>query len=108
MLKIPKERDIQRAIIEWLELHKIPVMRVNNMGVPLKNGKWRPPREKGLPDLIACVKGRMVAIEVKAPGKKPTRFQEAFLKRLDDAGALTIVASSVEFVEKCITEFFKK
>lgn len=50
----------------------------------------------GLSDIVACVRGRMVVIEVKRPGKKPTDMQEAFLQRVRDAGGVALVITSVE------------
>lgn len=42
----------------------------------------------GQPDIIACYKGRFIALEVKVPGKKPTELQFATLKRWTIAGAI--------------------
>lgn len=40
----------------------------------------------GIPDIIACCGGRMMAIECKAPGKKPTALQDREMQRIRDAG----------------------
>lgn len=42
----------------------------------------------GQPDLIACVRGRFVAVELKQPGKKPTPLQMKRLRTWAAAGAL--------------------
>ena len=45
-------------------------------------------QQAGTPDLLGCVRGRMIAVELKQPGKQPTGLQ---MKRLRDwaaAGAL--------------------
>jgi len=52
----------------------------------------------GLPDVIACCEGIFVGLEVKKPGKERTltRLQALTLKKLDNAGAITSVVTSVE------------
>lgn len=54
----------------------------------------------GEPDLFGCFRGRHFEIEVKRPGKAPTRLQLERLSRWAAAGAITGVAHSVdEFFE---------
>jgi hypothetical protein len=52
----------------------------------------------GIPDRIACVDGRMVGIEVKAPGAKRgvTALQEKTMKEMMAAGASCFVVDSEE------------
>jgi hypothetical protein len=45
---------------------------------------------------------KFIAIEVKAPGKQPTREQAAFLAAVTRAGGLAIVARSVDDVRKAL------
>jgi hypothetical protein len=42
----------------------------------------------GEPDITACIRGRLVMIEVKVPGKRPDPKQYAALRRWEAAGAL--------------------
>jgi Holliday junction resolvase len=53
-----------------------------------------PYQASGMPDLLVCWRGRFVAIEMKMPGKKPTRIQEAEIGRIRDAGGIAEVATS--------------
>jgi hypothetical protein len=46
-------------------------------------------QKAGTPDLLACVRGRFVAVELKQPGKKPTPLQ---MKRLRDWAAVGALA----------------
>jgi len=55
-------------------------------------------------DITGCWHGRYVAVEVKIPGKKARRAQAYRLGKLRKAGALCIVATSVEDVQD---EFLK-
>lgn len=50
----------------------------------------------GLPDIIGCVRGHTFAIELKAPGERPTAIQKRTLARLRDAGATCGVAWTVK------------
>ena len=100
-LKKILEKDIQKAIIEVLELKKWLVVKVNNVGIKKENGSFIPPRQRGISDLIACSpRGRFYAIEVKRPGGKLTEDQDRFLKDvfLHEGGFL--VAYSVDDVIK--------
>lgn len=49
----------------------------------------------GIPDIIGCYQGRFFAIEVKKPGKQPTKLQERVLNQIRDAGGLVGRADSV-------------
>lgn len=40
----------------------------------------------GIPDFICCHKGEFVAIETKAPGKKPTALQVLQMEKITKAG----------------------
>jgi hypothetical protein len=55
----------------------------------------------GIPDRIACVGGRMVGIEVKAPGAKRgvTALQEKTMKDMRAAGAYCFVVDSDETLD---------
>jgi Holliday junction resolvase len=56
----------------------------------------------GLPDLMCVYKGKIICIEVKIVGNKPTKLQEVSLRKLSDAGAICCVAYSIEDVEKML------
>lgn len=60
----------------------------------------------GVPDIICCVDGRFMAIEVKAPGKRgnTTANQDRQIMEIHAAGGIAIVADSVEQVERCLRE----
>lgn len=54
----------------------------------------------GTPDVIACVNGTFVAIEVKKPtGGKITALQKSKIKKINQAGGLAFVANDVSVVE---------
>jgi penicillin-binding protein-related factor A (putative recombinase) len=52
----------------------------------------------GIPDIIGCYKGRMIAIEVKAPKGKVSPYQEQFIRQINEAGGLAFVARDIDTV----------
>lgn len=47
-------------------------------------------------DYLICVGGRFLAIETKAPGKKPTDRQKMIIRQITAAGGVVFVIDSVE------------
>ena len=45
----------------------------------------------GVPDIVACYKGRFIGIECKAGSNKPTKLQEKNLNDIRTAGGWTLV-----------------
>jgi hypothetical protein len=78
------ERDIERRVSElakkggWLSF------------------KFVSPAQRGVPDRIFMKAGRIVFIEFKAPGKKPTELQDYIMRRMVDAGCEVHVCDSIE------------
>jgi predicted transcriptional regulator with HTH domain len=54
----------------------------------------------GLPDLVGCLDGLFVAIEVKRPGKDASLNQLAVIKRIRRAGGIAFVARSIKEAER--------
>lgn len=53
-------------------------------------------------DFLCCYKGRFIAIETKATGKKATKRQELIALAMQEAGAVTILAYGVEDVQQAL------
>jgi len=47
----------------------------------------------GIPDIVACIKGRFIGIEAKAGKGKPTALQEKNLSQIMDAGGIAILVN---------------
>ena len=56
--------------------------------------------EAGVPDILCCLAGRFVAIEMKVPGNAPTPIQLRQIQRLTKAGAYAFVCSDIEDLKK--------
>ena len=46
---------------------------------------------RGVPDIIACYKGKFFGIECKAGKNKPTKLQQHELNKIENAGGCAIV-----------------
>ncbi len=79
------EQTIQRRILEYLTTQGWAVKIVTC-------------NKRGTPDILACIEGRFVAIEVKAPRGRLSKVQEVQLAKIERAGGITIVARSVDAV----------
>lgn len=98
------EAEIQRAIrLRLAATGKVLLFR-NNVGVGEFQGqRVRFGLLRGSSDLIGLIKpsGRFFALEVKRPGKKPTKEQEMFMKLVRSFGGH---AACVDSVEKAVLE----
>jgi Holliday junction resolvase len=56
----------------------------------------------GVPDIIACINGRFLAIEVKREDGKVSEIQKFNLEQIRRAGGIAIVARSVGDVKECL------
>ena len=102
-LPVPREKDIQNSIIEWLRWNGAFVWQNDSTGV------WDPVRKvyrkrhggyfiKGVADILGIWRGRPLAIEVKRPGEYPNDDQRTFLRNFNKAGGIGMVARSIEDV----------
>lgn len=102
------EREVQRTILQYLAFRRIPAVRFNSGAVTGEyKGKRRFVRFASVPGVsdIGCVlppHGRSCWIEVKKVGGKLTDDQRAFMDLMAAAGAVTIVAESVDDVVKAL------
>jgi hypothetical protein len=105
-MKAPLEKDVQRVILQYLRLLGAWAVRVNSGGMVSEyRGRKRFMRfndADGCPDVLVCLAGRFVGVEVKRPGGRPTEKQLAALDAIRKAGGLAFVASSVADVERAL------
>lgn len=106
-MKSPRESDIQRSILDYLALLRILCWRNNSGAVALGEGKSRRYvryGQKGSSDILGVLppSGRLLCIEVKRPGNRPTEHQTAWLERMRAAGAVCVVAYGIEDVQRVL------
>lgn len=81
------ESRLQRKIVEVLKTE------VGGWWTKIHGGPFQ---VSGIPDLLGCVDGRFIALEVKRPGNKPTVRQLYVIQALKDNGAVAGVVYSPE------------
>ena len=47
--------------------------------------------KKGIPDILACINGIFLGIEVKGDGGRPSELQKYHLKQIQNAGGIGII-----------------
>lgn len=106
------ERDIQRAILEFLALHRIPAWRTNAgltriPGTATTKARVIRGAPVGTADIIGLLPpaGTFLGIEVKAPQGKVTAAQQAWLERIQEAGGCAIVARSTSDVARALARW---
>jgi len=55
--------------------------------------------KSGVPDIIACIRGRFLAIECKAGDNQPTPLQQAQMKAISKAGGVAMVINEDKLQE---------
>jgi hypothetical protein len=53
--------------------------------------------KEGIPDLLTCINGKFVAIEVKAENGKPTLIQIVILRQIRNAGGIGVLLYPKDF-----------
>ncbi len=84
-----KEQAYQSAIVKYLEANDAYVVKVITAS------------KKGVPDILACYKGKFLAIEVKTPEtvKNTSELQKYNLAQIKKAGGCSLVACVPSQVE---------
>lgn len=57
----------------------------------------------GIPDIIACINGHFYGFEVKTENGKPTKLQEATIRKILAADGTALVVRSVDEVRTVIS-----
>lgn len=56
----------------------------------------------GIPDIIACINGHFFGFEVKTDVGKPTKLQEATIRKILASGGTAVVVRSVDAVKAVV------
>lgn len=93
-----KEKDIQKAILDYCHAMRIFVQRRNVAGIQKLNGdRYVRLGTKGMADLWGIAKsGRHWECEVKRPGNQPTPEQQQWLDNCAASGACAFWTASVD------------
>ena len=88
------EQQIQKKLIKWLEDKGYYVVKVVSAN------------KSGVPDLLACIDGKFVGIEVKRPETKGrvSKLQAHNLSKIKEAGGYATVSWSLDDLKEFIEE----
>lgn len=95
---LPKEKEIQQTIIEWLLLKKIFHWRQNSGAFKTETGGFYKMGIVGAPDIFILKDGVIYGCEVKNKAGKQNDNQIAFQKQFTKAGGVYFIARDVEDV----------
>ena len=67
-------------------------------------------QKAGIPDILACVNGRFVAIEIKGSSGKPTELQKYNIKKINESNGVGIILYPKDFerFEKLILDLLRR
>ncbi len=85
------EKDIQDKIIKFLKSQGYYVIKTIVVS------------RNGVPDIIACIRGKFYAFEVKNEKRKITPLQEYNIKLINESGGKAYLVRSVEEVKTVLS-----
>lgn len=90
MPKKPESKLQEQCLkyIKELEKQGQPIIAINQHGSAFSS--------RGVPDILMCVKGIFIAVELKIAPNKPTPLQEHYIERIRNAKGLALVIYEYE------------
>jgi len=102
------EHNLQTSILQLIRLRGGVATRVNSGSAIYKDNSGRMNvirgAERGTSDILACYRGRYLAIEVKFGRGKPSPAQLEFGRVVVDAGGVFLVAYDLDEVIRLLDE----
>jgi len=100
------EREVLRAVMDWLKARGFLRWRVNSGALETPGGRHVRFGAKGMADVIALgPEGRAIFVECKRErGGRLSAEQAAFLETVNRQGGLGIVVNSTESLERQLRE----
>lgn len=97
-MAVQRESEIQKACLDFLHLQGCMARKVNSTGIPdaKSRSRFRNNPNAGISDIIACLKGQLLCIEIKREGGKLRPDQTKFMKEVLDSGAEYWIVHSVD------------
>jgi len=90
------EAQIQKKIIEYLNRKGAYTLKTITTN------------RKGCPDVICCLNGLFVALEVKAQKGRVSQLQEYHIKEINKSGGVAAIVRSLEEVKQLLKEYIKE
>jgi hypothetical protein len=95
-----KESDAQRAIIDYLSMRRHFCWRNNSGAFKTEHGSFVRAGIPGSPDIVCCIDGCFIGVEVNGAKGELSDAQREFKSRLEKAGGRYFVARSIDDVQK--------
>ena len=93
-----KEKSIENKIKKFLELHNHYYIKVHGSVY----------QKVGTPDILGCIDGRFVGIEVKQENGRPSTIQIEIIEKIKKTGGLALIVYSFEDFKQFYIENFLK
>ncbi len=75
--------------------------RANSVGLfDKKLGLYRPAAKKGVSDVLACYKGKLIAVEIKIGKDRLSPEQDGFQRSIQSARGIALVVKDLEDFER--------
>lgn len=88
---------LTNQIIDYIYSSGGYAWRASSTGVyDQKAGAYRTAAKKGVSDVLACFRGRLIAIEVKIGKDRLSNEQTGFMSNIEHVGGIAFVAGSFE------------
>ena len=81
------EKQLENKIKKFLKSHNIWFTKIWGGGY----------QKAGIPDILACVNGYFVAIEIKGNSGKPTELQKYNIKKINESNGVGIILYPKDF-----------
>lgn len=91
------EKDLQTQCLRYvrgLQRQGVPIIAINQHGSAFS--------ARGVPDIIMCINGKFIAVELKVGNNKPTPLQEDYIARINQANGSAYVLYSLDDFKEVI------
>lgn len=92
------EGELQKECLRWVKsLPEVWVLKVVGSAI----------QASGVPDILMCINGRFVAVELKRPDGKGrvSDIQKAQTERIQRAGGVAVVVNSFEGFKEVVNDY---
>ena len=99
----PTANGLTKFVLEYLSYTNHFASRIQSQGqYHPKHGRWVKSKVvRGIGDIIACIDGKFVMIEIKAGKDKQSEYQKAVEQQVNEAGGIYwIIRTPNEFIAK--------
>ena len=103
-----KESVIQKAIMQYLQIlenqGKLYFFRAGSGAIPTGNGGYFKTGKVGCPDIVVCLRGLFVGLEIKNEKGRQSPSQKIAQEAIETAGGRYYIVRSVDDVERILEE----